>query len=82
VFSLHELLGSAHRGKPRTSLSFTVFVGPGRAAKQQQARLAYHFEGTPLRPVPREAVLPGRPAKPRRNPIALAREWQGLNRPG
>src|SRR5579885_40078 len=27
-------IGSARRGKPRTSLSFTVFVGPGGAAKQ------------------------------------------------
>src|SRR5581483_2677370 len=71
-------IGSARRGKPRTSLSFTVFVGPGGAAKQQQARLAYHFEGTPLQPVPRGPLPRGRPAKPRRNPIALAREWQGL----
>jgi hypothetical protein len=72
------VFGSAHREKGRTILSFTIFVGPGRAAKQQRARLAYHFEGT----APPGCFSPpralARPSRQYRNPIALAQEWQCL----
>lgn len=74
-FTLASHLGSLRSGKSRTSLSFTVFVGPARSASLRSTGLAYHIERTP--PPEWEPAHSARPRRSeRRSGLILAREWQ------
>jgi hypothetical protein len=70
------LVGSARKGKIRTSLSLTVLAGPESVAEGRRRRLAYRFEGTASFAPDHDASPLARTARSWRNPIALAREWQ------
>lgn len=63
-------------GKIRTSLFLTVFAGSAARTRSRDSRLAYHFEGTGSPSLCQNQEAARRTIRARRNPIALAREWQ------